>query len=207
MESEQAAKITAHTDQVTQERLERLAKQDDTVVYVYKNDTASYIMDPEEQQHLYKVVIESFDVQCTRHPDEPDEALRERVLNISERVRLFQNLYAYVFAKSTRRVFSSEDEESLDKFRKGVLVALRAKLEKKGDHKSAEASALAQCLGLAMRDSRPEDEGATKLELPQENIKAAEEAAGASMPTQIHRLELGPSTVLQGQLTGRRKLL
>jgi hypothetical protein len=207
MESEQAAKITAHTDRVTREKLESLAKRDDTVVYVYKNDTATYTMDPEEQQHLYKVIIESFDVQCTRHPDECDEALRERVLNISDRVRLFQNLYAYVFAKSTRRVYSAEDEESLDKFRKGVLVALRAKIDKRDDHKGAEASALAQCLGLAMRDSRPGDEGATQLELPQETIKAAEEAAGASMPTQIHRLELGPSTVLQGQLHSHPKRL
>ncbi len=205
MDSKEAAKITAHTDQVTQEKLDLLAKRDDTVVYVYKNDTAAFVMDPEEQQHLYKLILESFDVQCTRHPEETDEALRERVLNISERVRLFQHLYAYVFAKSTKRVLTSEDEEALDKFRKGVLLALRAKMEKKDDHKGAEASALAQCLGLAMRDIRPEDEGATRVDLPPETIKAAEIASGASMPTQIHRLELGPSTVLQGQLQRRFK--
>ncbi len=198
------SKITAHTDRVTQEKLERLAKRDDTVVYVYKNDVAEYVMDPEEQQHLYKTIIESFDVHCTRHPTECDEALRERVLHISERVRLFQNLYAYVFAKSTKRVFCETEEEALDKFRKGVLVALRSKLEKRGDLQAAEADAMAQCLGLAMRPRRPEDEGATELELPKETIKAAEESAGAFMPTQIHRFDLGPTTVLQGKTYTRR---
>lgn len=183
----------------TPESLRKLAQErSDVTVYEYTNDVPEAIMDPKDQVNTYRSVVAAFDEYCTSNPGAADEALRERVLNNVSKARLFQRLYSKVFACSTVRVSTPEEEARLDKTRKAIMFMLIERSVGEGGEDMKAARVMNTCMRMSMRDATAADlESGTKLDKPD----GVEDATGQSELPQMEpldRMELGPTSVKQG---------
>ena len=183
-------KTTAHTESLTAERLRELANQKDTTVYHYVNDVAEEIMPPDEQLYLYRAIVVGFDGGTHAHPRESDEQLRERIMNAAPNVRRFQRLFPKVFASSTVRVASDEEEEQLNRIRYGIMLMLAEKTGTGTDEEIQAAHAMSYAMRLSMRDTTEEDKRHGTV------VKEGEGGVPSEM-TPLRPSDIGASSVRQ----------
>ena len=178
------------TEQCDQKRLAELALRPDTIVYEYISDAPDGTMSDAEQLETYRHVVEYFDESCRRFAHESNESMRERVLNTVPQARRFQNLYAKIFAFSTVRACTAEEEAKLDITRKGIMIMLVERSS--GGGETAAKRAMHNAMRLVARSTTAADlKDAAKVEVGE----AAGE--GKSMVVPLHRDALGPTSVKQ----------
>jgi len=151
---------------------------------------ADEIMPPDEQIYLYRALLVGFDAGTHAHPHESDEQLRERVMNAAPNVRRFQHLCPRVFAASTVRVASDEEEEQLNRIRYGIMLMLAEKVGAGADEEIAAAHAMSYAMRLSMRDTTEEDKKHGTV------VKEGEGGVPNGM-TPLHPRDIGASSVRQ----------
>ena len=183
--------------------LSTLAADPSNMVYTFAYDTPEATMSSRTQIQQLESIVVNFDAFARAHPEETAETLRERVLALSGphfQHRLFQRLYSKTFALITQRVYDADDEERLDKIRKGVLFALRNK-DVAGDSMSYDAltaGVMQQMTRLAMHPATEAD-ASTAQRVPMEGDGLPDVEGAERIPDvqPMNRMELGESMVRQ----------
>ena len=178
------------TEAFSKARLESLAQDPLNLVYTYEYDKADTKLTPTEQIGLYRVVCTEFDHLCVLQPKATNEAMREQVMRLAPRLRLFQALYPKVFAMSTIRARTPVEDTRLDKTRKVVMLGLLEQRKGKDTEEDRKARTLEAAMRLCVRDATPEEMAST----------SATHADPSALPAALTRLdpsELGGSTVHQ----------
>jgi hypothetical protein len=180
---------------LTKEKLAELSKRSDTTVYEYINDTPEAIMNPNDQLQAYRLIVGYFDDCCSRYPTDPDESIRERVLNTVPDGRLFQRLFPKIFAFSTVRVSTPEEEAVLDTVRKAIMIMLLERASTDGDEATRAARAMHNTMRLVTRMCEPKDlENTTTVDVGKDA-----DGSQRDIPkiTPLSRHDLGASSVKQ----------
>lgn len=185
---------TTQTMAFTEERLRELATRPAHTVYTYEYATPDATMAPEAAKDVFVAICQNFDAGCRKLRGASDEALREAVLKQVPQARLFQHLYASVFARATVRARTSAEEETVDRYRKMTGVMLMTRCEHKEATEEQKAS---QAMQWALRFAMKPATG----DVPEDAVSLDSQLAAAGMDpseaTPVGRFDLGPSTVNQ----------
>ena len=191
------------TEALTAAKLQELAADPSKMVYTFTYDKPEGTMSTRKQLQQMESIIVNFDAFARAHPEDSTETLRERVLSLSGahfQHRKFQRLYAKTFALATQRVYNADDEERLDKARKGVLFALRNK-DAAGANMSYDeltAGVMQQLTRLAMHPATAaEASSAQRVPMQGDGLPDVDGAERIPEVTPMSRFDLGECLVRQ----------